>query len=133
MVQKNNKIKTSKVSIDTKLYPLEAIYGASSVFVDRVYIFLSNYKDKKLDVEFKVKEGEKKENLEKMEGEFMNELMNYVYRINIAKTNKKIREQIVQRALYSSIGDSLLSDEDDEDDEDDDNDDPLGIKNPWNE
>jgi len=129
MVQKNEKL---KMTIDTKIYPLEAIYGASSVFIDRMYIFLSNYKDKKINIEFTAKEGAKKGDIKKLEGEFMNELINFVHRMNIAKTNKKIREHIVHRALYSSIGDSLLGD-DEEDNDDVDDDDPLGIKNPWNE
>lgn len=122
------------IKVDTKLYPLEAVHATACVFIDKVYIYLSEYKDGIVTIEFSAKEGTKKKELDSIKGEFMNELLNFLHRINIAKNNKKVREHMVHRALFSSIGDSLLSDDDDDDEVDsliDDSDDPLGIKNSW--
>src|SRR3989339_902529 len=92
-----------KIKLDIGIYPLEAVYAACYMFIDRVYIYL-----------------------EDINGEFLNELLHCVYRINIAKNNKKIREYIVEKALFSAISQS--------DNEDDlIFDDPLGIAIPWEE
>lgn len=123
----NQKIMENKTSIelDIAIYPKEAIIGASYVFIDRVFVYLDSKKKGAITVTLKNKNDE--EDTKVTEGEFMNELLNYVHRLNISKYNKKIRESIVERALYSSVGNSLI------DDEDDDFDDPLGIAVPWEE
>lgn len=108
--------------LNTKIYPKEAIYGACFVFIDRAYFFLDSKKKDEVTVEIKRKNTNDFLN----SGEFHNELLNFVHRINIAKQNKKIREYIVERALYSSIDNS--SDLDDEE-----FDDPLDIAVPWEE
>lgn len=128
---KNKDYKTV-MQVDTKVYPLDAIYATSCVFIDKAYIFLNNYKEKQLKIEFRPKEGTSEQVLEEIKREFGNELLNYLHRIGVAKNNKKVREQIVQRALYSSIGDSLLGDDEKSEDKNR-KDDPLGIRNPWNE
>ena len=117
--------KTLNITLDTQIYSKEAIYGAAYVFIDRMYIYLDMKGKDKIEVVFKPKEGSDKKKLEALKGEFQNELLHYVHRINLAKNNKKIRELIIERALYSSIeGDNLESDEFD---------DPLGIAVPWEE
>jgi len=113
-----------KIKLDTKLYPLESIYAACYVFVDQVYIYLEGIDDEgQVTVQIKAKDD--KVELEVLKGEFLNELLHSVHRINIVKNNKKIREYIVERALYSSI--------DEEEDDDLSFDDPLGIAIPWEE
>ncbi len=120
---------TIKIEIDTKIYPLEAIYGASYVFIDRVYIFLDSKKINKIEISFKGKKKNSKKQLENLVGEFMNELLNYTLRINLAKTNKKIREYIVEQALFTAVN----TVEDDLSDNLGYEDDPLGIAIPWEE
>jgi His-Xaa-Ser system protein HxsD len=94
--------------LDLKIYPLEAVYGASYVFIDRAYVFLEDAGKEKVKVSFKGKKnppaGGDKKALEVLQGEFLNELLNYTLRVSLENNNKKIRQQIVERALYSSIG-----------------------------
>lgn len=113
-----------KITLDTKIYPKEAIYGAAYVFIDRAYIHL-DMKGNRIEVSFKPKASISQKQLEALKGEFENELLHYVHRLSIAKNNKKIREQIVERALYGSI--------EGEGEDSDDFDDPLGIAIPWEE
>ena len=120
---------TIKIGINTTVYPLEAIYGASYVFIDRVYIFLDSKKNNEIEISFKGKKKNSKKQLENLVGEFMNELLNYTLRISLAKTNKKIREYIVEQALFAAVNtvendlsDSLGYEND-----------PLGIAIPWEE
>ncbi|OGF25914.1 His-Xaa-Ser system protein HxsD [Candidatus Falkowbacteria bacterium RIFOXYB2_FULL_34_18] len=114
-----------KIKLDIGIYPLEAVYAACYMFIDRVYIYLEDINEKKqIFLQFKAKE--EKLDMEVIKGEFLNELLHCVYRINIAKNNKKIREYIVEKALFSAISQS--------DNEDDlIFDDPLGIAIPWEE
>lgn len=115
-----------KISLDTKIYPLEAIYGASYVFIDRAYIFLDSAVKNKIIVFIKVKNNITATELEKIKGEFLNELLNYSLRLNLSRENKRIREYIVKQALFAAANvedDQLQGYEDD----------PLGIAIPWEE
>ncbi len=125
MPTNNNSI----INIDTGLYPLEAVISASYVFLDRAYILLDQPKTGVVKVSFKPKKG----GAAKLKDEFMNELLFAVERLNAAKRNKRIREFIVGRALFSSVnyneanaGLEALSMSDNEKD-------PLGIGTPWQE
>ena len=127
-MDKNN-INTIKTELDTRVYPLEAIYGASYVFIDRVYVFLDSEKINKVTVFLKSKKNISKKQLENLKGEFLNELLNYTLRMNLAKTNKKIREYVVEQALFAATNimeDNLQENLGYEDD-------PLGIAIPWEE
>ncbi len=99
MAKKENK---TVVSVDQKLYPLEAVYGAAYVFLDRAYIYLEQDSRSKIKVNLKAKEKITKKGLEALKGEFLNELLNFSLREKISKSNKKIREYIVARALASA-------------------------------
>lgn len=110
-----------KINLDSKIYPLEAIIGAGYAFIDRAFTFLDSEKKNKISVTLKSKSQAKK--TDKLRDEFMNELLFNMERINAAKRNKKIREFIVGRALFSAVDftDSVtMSSEDD----------PLGITVP---
>lgn len=124
MLKKTDK-KELNISLDLSIYPKEAIMGTAYVFIDKVYVYLDIKEKGKIYVSLKNKD--KDADIVVTEGEFMNELLNYVHRLNISKYNKKIRESMVERALYSSVGDNMF------DDQDDDFEDPLGIAVPWEE
>lgn len=121
---------TTKIELDTKIYPLEAIYGASYVFIDRLYVFLDKGKRDKVNIFLKSKNKISKKQLTNLVGEFMNELLNYSLRIGLAKNNKKIREYIVEQALFAA---SNKLDNDLSADNLGYEDDPLGIAVPWEE
>jgi len=122
-IEKNQLI----ISLNPKIYPLEAVYGASYVFIDRAYLFLDGDPKKEIKIYIKGKKKMTPKELKDLAGEFNNELLNYTLRENVSKNTKKIREYIVERALFSA-----LRSEEDEDEESIEND-PLGIAVPWEE
>lgn len=117
---------TLKFSFNLKDYPLEALYGAAYVFLDKVYLFLNSKPKEKIEVSLKGKKKLSKKQLEKLKGEFLNELFNYTIRIKMAKGNRKIREFIIGQALISAYGS-----ESNQEDEMKYKDDPLGIAMSW--
>lgn len=99
-------------SIETDLYPLEVIRGASFVFSDRAHISLQSNGKKNINVRMKLKEeSEKAEALEKklkyLAGEFNNELLNQALRKDLGEQNKNIREYIVSQALFGASPESV--------------------------
>ena len=125
--QKENRV---TVKINPQLYPLEAIYGASYVFIDRAYLFLDGNPKKEVKVFIKGKEKMTKKELDKLAREFLNEILNYTLREKISKHNQKIREYIVGQALLAAIGQEELEQGKTEEDWQKD---PLGIAIPWEE
>ncbi len=63
-------------------------------------------------------------------GEFKNELLNYVLRLSIAKNTGKIRDAIVERALFSALSPQETGKKGAEEVFEED---PLGIALPWEE
>lgn len=120
-------------TVDETLYPLDAIYGASYLFVDRCYVFLSRPADKQVEVRLKARQPADEAALDALAGEFANELLNQVLRHRVSESTAKIREYYMARAFFStpvqaSI-DDLLAELDAEELEEDD----LEIAVPWEE
>ena len=99
MRKKENKI---VVFLNSKLYSLEAVYGAAYVFLDRAYVYLEEAPKSKIKVTLKGKSRLTGKGLEILKDEFLNELLNFSLREQISKSNKKIREYIVARALSAA-------------------------------
>lgn len=124
----NKNINSAIIEVDINIYPLEAIYGASYVFLDRAYIFIDKAKANKIIVYLKGKNKLSAKDQDELQGEFLNELLNYAFRLKLAKENKKSREYMVEQALFGAVNqDTGLSDQLGYDD------DPLGIAVPWEE
>lgn len=122
------------IKLNSKIYPLEAIINTSYAFVDRGYIFLdTDAKGSQVNVSIKTKHCSSVKELESLRGEFMNELLHSALRYTVSKNNKKIREYIIGRALYSVLPYSELSAADipNHDGKFDYQKDPLGIAVPW--
>lgn len=134
-----------KLTINPRIYPLEAVMAASYTFLDRAYVLLN--KDKTdLVVQLWPKEGQ---TARATEGDFYNELLNEALRLKISKQNQQVREMVINRALFAATNtnveeevldralDSLDNLDDLNLDLDSDNldflDDPLGIAVPWEE
>lgn len=117
--------------VDETLYPLDAIYGAAYLFVDRCWLFLSRADDKLVEVRLKPKEETSPDALAALAGEFANELLNQVLRVRVGDSTRKIREYYMARAFFStstqSSIDQLLAELDEEDLAEDD----LEISVPW--
>jgi His-Xaa-Ser system protein HxsD len=97
--------KKSKITIKIapRIYPLEVIYGAAYSFVDRAYIDIGGNPKRQVLVTLAGKEDLSRKELERLAGEFRNELLNYALRRAISQNNKELREYIVSRALFSSV------------------------------
>jgi len=126
-------------TINTKIYSLASIYQAAYLFLDRAYVYLDGDPEKEIKVVMKLKgpsfakatEGRGQE-LERIAGEFYNELLNQLLREKVSETNAKIREYIVAQALYNAVPnevDELLKEVEEEDWQED----PLGIAKTWEE
>jgi len=123
------------VSVNPKIYPLDIVYSASYVFLDRAFVTLDGDPLVEISVQLRYKEG--KGDVEALGRDFNNELLKYaVYKMH-SEQSKGIRDSIVARALQTNNGDEDCgcSDNDDteEDSDEDYLDDPLGIAKPWEE
>ena len=120
-----------KIELSSRVYPLEAILNACYAFIERAYIFLdTDTKRDSVAVSFKGKSRISKKQFEALKGEFINELLHCALRYEISKNNRKIREYIIGRALFSV---SPVLDPDSTVDKLNYQDDPLGIAIPWEE
>jgi His-Xaa-Ser system protein HxsD len=116
------------ISINPKIYPLEVVYSAAYVFLDRAYLLLDGNPDQEIIVELRPKI---KCNLEEIGREFNNELLNYATYKKYAEKNDSIRQAIVHRALLTNSNDE--SEDIEEISEEDYTKDPEGIAIPWEE
>ena len=115
------------------LYPLDVVYGAAYIFIDKVYVLLGRDGDHYI-VEFASKQEEGSgDGLRALAGQFSNELLSQALRRRITKKNKTLLEAIVSQALAGATGAMVPSAFDDDDDDLDFLDDPLGIAVPWEE
>jgi His-Xaa-Ser system protein HxsD len=85
-----------------ELYPLDAIYGASYIFVDRCYVFLTRPGDRRVKVRLRTREESSEAALEGLAGEFANELLNQALRHRISESTVTIRDYYMARAFHSS-------------------------------
>ncbi|MGM5483869.1 MAG: hypothetical protein ACQER9_03050 [Nanobdellota archaeon] len=86
------------IKLNPDIYPLDIIYSASYVFLDRAFIVLDGDPYKEILVKIQAK----KENTEELSKEFFNELINYGDYKNNAEKTKNIREMIIQRSLLTN-------------------------------
>ncbi|MBN2422227.1 hypothetical protein JXB41_03285 [Candidatus Woesearchaeota archaeon] len=129
------------VSVNPVFYPLDIVYSACYIFLDRAYILLGGDPEEEIIVELRPKNPQ---DIESLGRDFNNELLNYaVFSINSEKT-RPVKEAIVSKALATNLIDEFEepgSDDDKVDTNDDDSDsdgldyidDPLGIAVPWEE
>lgn len=129
---------TLTLALDAGLYPIDVLYGAAFVFVDRAYLLLDREgiegKGGRFLVHLRGKAPMTKDQLQALSGEFGNELLAQALRRKIVKQNQKIIEEITTQAIAGAAGGSLPTDFlDTSDDGLDFLDDPLGIAVPWEE
>lgn len=131
------------VVVDPSLYPLEAIQAAAYVFVDRCFVLLDRAPDGRVKVTLEPRTPELDGALRTAAGEFQNELLAQVLRLELARRHEKVREALVARALFGAAPAVDPPAPTDEElgvearfvpaGDDDYLDDPLGIAVPWEE
>jgi len=115
------------ISINPKIYPLEVIYSAAYMFLDKAYIIIDGNPETEIIVTMKAKKGMNKSELEKIGLNFHNELINYSVYVVQAARNNDIRKAIVERALGTNLEVKETSDDEDIDFIED----PEGIAEQW--
>jgi len=133
------------VSIDSKIYPLDVIYTAAYVFLEKAYLILDGDPKKEVLVKLIAKRKASREELDILGKEFLNELINYGFHKKQSEQNKQTKQIILQRALLTNLGEEIKSEEyldefedlegmeEDLEDDSEAMDDPEGIAIPWEE
>lgn len=119
--------------VDETVYPLEAIYGGSYLFVDRCFVFLSRPGPRVVTVRLTTRGPATPAELDALAGEFANELLSQATRLRLSRETARIREYYTAAALRAAAAapsvDDLLAELDAEELGDD----PLEITVPWEE
>jgi His-Xaa-Ser system protein HxsD len=119
--------------LEESLYPLDAIYGAAYVFIDRCYVLLDRENPGRISVRLRPKPGVDAAT-EDLVGEFENELLGQAWRRLLVEDNRRVVETVTTQALAGAAGPRGLDDLLDMDlDEQAAFDDPLGIAVSWEE
>ena len=125
---------TATFSVDPSLYPLDALYGAAYIFIDRCFVFLDKDANGHVVVSLSPKKGPADEGtLKSWAGEFGNELLSCAWRHQIAAANKQQLEQVTSLALAGAMGPPSLEDLSNFDFSSQPLEDPLGIAMSWEE
>jgi His-Xaa-Ser system protein HxsD len=120
--------------IDAQLYPLQAVYGASYIFLDRCYVFIDRVEAGRYRVTLSAKQpAEETEALRGLVGEFANELLSCAWRHQVTQDNRVAIETVTVQAIAGAMGEPSLDDLADFDFTDEALDDPLGIAQSWEE
>jgi His-Xaa-Ser system protein HxsD len=119
--------------VDESVYPLEAIYGGSYLFVDRCFVFLSRPRERVVNVRLTSRATATPTELDTLAGEFLNELLSQVTRLRLSQATARIREYYTAAALRAAAAAPSVDDLLAELDEEELGDDPLDIVVPWEE
>lgn len=127
----------ARLTFDRTLYPLDAVYGAAYVFIDRCYVFLDAPDPEHIEVTLQARENLEQVELEQLAGTFANELLSHAWRHEITEANRPILEAVTAQALSGALGPPGLEDDlddlDDMDFSEETFEDPLGIAMSWEE
>lgn len=88
------------VSVDMKVYPLQAIQSSGYAFMDRAHVRIEQ--DKKDSASVWLKPKKESQDLEKLALEFTDELLNYAHYYSSLKQNAENMKILLQRALFSA-------------------------------
>jgi His-Xaa-Ser system protein HxsD len=134
LVSVDHSERSVSMTIDAELYPLQAVYGAAYIFIDRCYVFIGRPEEGRFCVTLSAKEAvEEDEALRALIGEFANELLSCAWRHQVTQDNRVAIETVTVQAIAGAMGEPSLDDLADFDFTDEALDDPLGIAQSWEE
>ena len=127
--------KRAIVDVEAGIYPLEALYGAAYVFIDRCYVFLDRPEPSKLRIVLTPKQlgDDAATELRDAVGQLANELVSAAWRHQITQENRAQIESVTMQAIAGAMGPPSLDDLEDFDFTDEAFEDPLGIAMSWEE
>ena len=120
-----------KLILLIELYPLDAMYGAAYLFLDRCYVFFTRSGERKVRVRLRQQKPAEPAELEELAGKFANELLNQVLRVRIGRSAGALREQVLARAFAPTGTDSTIAQLLAELDAEELDEEPLEIAVPW--
>ncbi|MDB4930322.1 MAG: hypothetical protein JWM10_2806 [Myxococcaceae bacterium] len=128
------------LTVDAGLYPLEAVYGAAYIFIDRCFVLLDRPAAGSIAVTLADKKGAADgDALRRLAGEFANELLTQAWRQKIVEENRVVLELVTTQALAGATARAAAPAEPSLDDlasfdfTEEAFDDPLGIAMSWEE
>jgi His-Xaa-Ser system protein HxsD len=86
--------------INPKIYPLELVYSAAYIMIDKAFIVLDGDPDTEIIAEIRKKNDER--SLNELVQLFNEELLNYAVYKTHSEKNKALREIILQRVLLTN-------------------------------
>jgi His-Xaa-Ser system protein HxsD len=125
------------IRVDADVYPLDAVYGAAYVFIDRCYVLIDRVGAGADPPGFRVTLAAKDQAaataaaLRELCGEFANELLSCAWRRQIAIENRATIEATTMQALSGAMGPPSLAELADFDFAEEPFEDPLGIATSW--
>jgi len=114
-----------RISVNPTLYPLEVIYSAAYIFINRAYVMIDGNPKEEVFVQLRPKDNV---DLESLGREFNNELLNYMTYLYRSIRSQNIREAMVQSALGANAQTSITESRTTEASY---LDDPENIAKPW--
>jgi His-Xaa-Ser system protein HxsD len=124
----------ARVELDDSIYPLDALYGASYIFIDRCWVLLDRPRAGRFRVTLKPKRaGGDVQELHTLVGEFANELLSCAWRHQITQANRALLEQVTMSAIGGAMGPPSLDELAKYDFAGEPLEDPLGIAMSWEE
>jgi His-Xaa-Ser system protein HxsD len=119
--------------VDQSVYPLDAVYGACYLFLEKCFIYLSRSKPDVVDVRLTPRGPATPPELDALAGEFANEILSQATRLRLSQATARIREYYTAAALRAAASapsiDELLAELESEELGED----PLEIMVPWEE
>jgi His-Xaa-Ser system protein HxsD len=126
--------RSASIRVDSTLYPIDAVYGAAYVFLDRCYVMLDAPEAARIRVTLAWKKGDPTDaDLRALVGEFTNELLSCAWRVQIAKESRVLIESATSRAIGGAMGPPSIDDLEKFDFTEESFEDPLGIALSWEE
>ncbi len=123
---------SATLTVDQRVYPLEAVYGAAYVFIDRCYVHVDRPDDAHYRVTLATKTlGATSDALRALVGEFANELLSCAWRHRITVDNRAVIEAVTRQAIAGAMGPPTLEDLASFDFTEVPFEDPLGIAVSW--
>lgn len=119
------------MQVDAAIYPLEALYGAAYVFIDRCFVLLDRPEPDRFRVTLTAKAPTDAAGLQALVGEFGNELLSCAWRSEITRSNRALIEAVTMQAFSGAMGPPSLEELEAFDFTDEPFDDPLGIAQSW--
>jgi His-Xaa-Ser system protein HxsD len=122
---------SARLELDEAVYPLEAVYGAAYIFIDRCWVLI----DKPAPGKWRVTLSAKKDgvDLRALGGEFANELLSCAWRHQITQQNQAMIEAVTTQAVGGAMGPPTLDELEKFDFSAETFEDPLGIAKSWEE